>query len=109
MGLLSILFALAPFGAALIRARQSGDVRMFWMALAGLAAAALIASVAKSLNAVGTGMVAAVTLVVATVAAAAARLAFGGMSVGSVGLWMVAAVFGICFAISTAFLAKLRR
>ena len=41
MRLLSILFALAPFGAAFIRARQSGDLRMLWMAVVAVATTAV--------------------------------------------------------------------
>ena len=93
---LAVLFAAGPFVAALIRAVQSGDPRMLWMAIAAFVVTALVLVTTKQQAAI----VAAAVFVAATLAAGIIRIILGGQAPAAVGLWAVAGTFGLFFAIS---------
>jgi hypothetical protein len=99
---LSIVFAVAPFAAALLRAVQTGrDLRLLWMALAAFVAAAAVTAVAKSRGVTPAVAASVGAFVVATLAAGAAAMLLGATA--APGIWAVAGVFGFCFAVSHTF------
>jgi hypothetical protein len=99
--LLSLIFAAAPFAVALIRAVQTGrDLRLLWMALGGFVAAAAVTVVAKSRRGTPRVVSSVGTFVLATLVAGAVAMLLGARA--APGIWAVAGVFGLCFAISGA-------
>ena len=97
---LAILFRVAPFAFGLLRASRADDYRMLWMAIASFAGAALVAFVArrhgrdsKEILAISVVLLAVSTLI----AGLTARL-LGATA--AAGIWAVALVFGLCWAIS---------
>jgi FtsH-binding integral membrane protein len=96
--LLSALLAMAPFGAGLIRAVETGsDLRMLWMAVAAFLAGMVISiATRRGRVALGAAPLGAVVFVVTTLAAGTAALLLGATA--QAGIWMVAAVYGLCFA-----------
>jgi hypothetical protein len=97
---LAILFRVAPFAFGLIRATQAGDYRMLWMAVASLAGAALVAFVARRHGRDSKEILAisAVVFAVSTLLAGLTARVLGATA--AAGIWGVAVVFGICWAIS---------
>src|SRR5437016_7273301 len=84
----SLLFAAAPFGAALVRLVTRHDIRLLWLAIASFVGAALVAVAAKGRGGTPSTRftLSAATLLVATlVTVLAARLLW---SLSSVGVWM---------------------
>jgi len=108
---LSILFAAAPFGFALIRAIRTGaDLRYLWLALASLLGTSIVVVIGHAYNG---GPRAAVTLsvgalVVAMLFAVVAALLLG--TTAGLGMWVVASAFSFCCAASCLLynLARLR-
>ena len=94
---LAVLFAAGPFVAALIRAVQSGDPRMLWMAIGAFVVAAAVLAATRQQAVIA---VAAATFVAATLAAGITRIVLGGQAPAALGLWLVAGTFGLFFAIS---------
>lgn len=100
--LLSAAFAVAPFAFGLFRYVQTGtDLRMLWMALASFIGAIIV--VAMKLNSAAT----VITFIVATAFAAVAGFLLGATA--GPGAIMVAAVFGFCWAASTALARRTQR
>lgn len=100
---LAALFAAAPFVAASLRYAGTGsDVRMFWMAAAALIGTALAKFVAKTDNASPKVIrwLTMVVLAIATLLAGLTAILLGATAVA--GIWPVAFVFGVCFAVSFA-------
>lgn len=97
---LSVGFAAAPFGFALLRVWQTGsDFRMLWMALASLVGASVIAgATARSRKRAAVVAWSSATLVIATLLAGSAAFLLGATA--SPGVWAVAGVFGLCCAAS---------
>jgi hypothetical protein len=97
---LAILFRVAPFAFGLLRASRADDYRMLWMAIASFAGAALVALVArrhgrdpKEILAISV-----VVLAVSTLLAGLTARLLGATA--AAGIWAVALVFGLCWAIS---------
>jgi hypothetical protein len=93
--LLSVLLAIAPFGAGLIRAMSARDFRLLWMACAAFVGAVLVRLIAKRRRRGPLG-----TLLVATVFAAATGYLLGATA--AAGIWPMAFVLGLCLAASHA-------
>ena len=94
---LSILFAAAPFVAALIRAVSTRhDLRLLWMAIAASLGAALVMAFGKARQGTRALLLrrAAVSLVIATLLAAATAYLLGATA--AAGVWPVAFVLGFC-------------
>lgn len=107
---LSILFAAAPFVAALIRAFSTGsDFRMLWMAFASFLAAAGVMAVGKARsrkpNVVVTLSV--VALVIATLLAGSVAYWLGARA--PFGIWAVAFVLSLFSTASCVLYARSRR
>ena len=96
--LLSLIFFAAPFAVALFRARQAGDLRMLWMAVAASLTTMAVIAAARAVGRRGTAAI--VALVLATLTAIAAG-ALQGTTIG-VGLILVAIAFGISLGIAAA-------
>lgn len=97
---LSILFRVAPFAFGLIRATQANDYRMLWMAVASLAGAALVALMARR-HGRGSREILAISVAVLGVATLLAGLTARLLgATAAAGIWPVAIVFGLCWAIS---------
>ena len=104
MRILSLLFAAAPFGLALVRALQRGhDLRLLWMALASFIGTAAVTAITKARRRTSALVVAssAAAFAVATVCAGTAELLLGAKA--APGIWAVTSVFGMCCAISRTF------
>lgn len=97
---LAILFRVAPFAFGLIRATQASDYRMLWMALASLAGATLVALIARRRTRESREVLAlaVVVLGVSTLLAGLTARMLGATA--AAGIWAVAIVFGLCWAIS---------
>jgi hypothetical protein len=97
---LAILFRVAPFAFGLLRATQASDYRMLWMAIASFAGAALVAVVARRHGRDSKEILAisVVVLAVATLLAGLTARLLGATA--AAGIWAVAIVFGLCWAIS---------
>jgi hypothetical protein len=97
---LAILFRVAPFAFGLLRATQASDYRMLWMAVASLAGAALVALMARRHGRDSKEIlaIAAVVLAVSTLLAGLTARLLGATA--AAGIWAVAIVFGLCWAIS---------
>jgi len=97
---LAILFRVAPFAFGLIRATRANDYRMLWMAVASLAGAALVALIARRHGRDSKEILAisVVVLAVATLLAGLTARLLGATA--AAGIWPVAIVFGLCWAIS---------
>jgi MFS-type transporter involved in bile tolerance (Atg22 family) len=97
---LAILFRVAPFAFGLIRATQASDYRMLWMALASLLGAALVGLMARRHGRDSKEILAisVVILAVATLLAGLTARLLGATA--AAGIWPVAIVFGLCWAIS---------
>jgi len=96
---LSIFFAALPFAFALIRALQTGDdVRYLWVALASLCGAIAVMIVTRRSGRAPSAAVAvsAGVLIIATLLAVVAALLLG--TTLGLGLLVVGAAFGFCFA-----------
>ena len=96
---LSILFAAAPFGFALIRAIRTGyDLRYLWVALASLLGAAVVMLIGKEyIGGLHAGAaLAAASFLTSTVLAVLAALLLG-TTLGP-GMVVVASAFGFCCA-----------
>jgi hypothetical protein len=102
MFILSILFALAPFGFGTIRALQANDFRLLWMAVAScIGAAASIAFVRRrEAEATGVFRSSATVFFISALFAALAGMLLGATS--GPGTVMVAIVLGLCWAASYA-------
>jgi hypothetical protein len=99
--LLSVLFAAGPFGVAFVRAVQTGhDVRLLWMAVASFVGATAATTVAnagsRKLSALLTWSSA---FLIATLLAG--TTAWLRRATAAPGIWAVAAVFGLCSAVSS--------
>src|SRR5258706_16310609 len=108
--ILSIAFAAAPFGFALIRALSSrGDLRMLWMAIAsGVGAVAATAIMKARGRGVASPLTMAIPLfIVGTLFAAGTAIVLGTKS--GFGVWAVAIVLSGCWAASAAFAAMARQ
>jgi hypothetical protein len=97
---LAILFRVAPFAFGLIRATQANDYRMLWMAVASLAGAALVALIARRHGRDSREIlaIAAVVFAVSTLLAGLTARLLGATA--AAGIWAIAIVFGVCWAIS---------
>ena len=94
----SVVAASVPFGFALIRAVSTrGDIRYFWVALAGLLGGVATVSVLKP-DRRKTAVAASAIFVVATACAVAAALLIG-TRLGP-GVLVVGAAFGFWFAVA---------
>ena len=100
MKALSIFFAALPFGFALFRAVRTGsDLRYFWVALAASCGAAAIMLLARPL---GHGRRIAIALAAGVFVAATLAALLAAMLLGTtlgLGILVVAASFGFCFAV----------
>ena len=97
---LAILFRVAPFAFGLLRASRADDYRMLWMAIASFAGAALVAFVARRHGRDSKEILAisVVVLAVSTLIAGLTARLLGATA--AAGIWAVALVFGLCWAIS---------
>lgn len=97
---LAILFRVAPFAFGLLRASRAGDYRMLWMAIASFAGAALVTLIARRQGRDSKEILAisVVVLAVATLLAGLTARLLGATA--AAGIWAVAIVFGLCWAIS---------
>ncbi len=98
--LLSLLFAAAPFVAGSIRALQTGsDMRLLWMAVAALVGGVVAVAIARA-RAATTSLFshAVVAFALATVLTGISGRMLGARS--GPGVWMIAVVFGLCWAAS---------
>jgi hypothetical protein len=97
---LAILFRVAPFAFGLLRASRAGDYRMLWMAIASFVGAALVALLARRHGRDSKEILAisVVVLAVATLLAGLTARLLGATA--AAGVWAVAIVFGLCWAIS---------
>ena len=96
---LSILFAIAPFMFGVVRRLGSHhDLIVLWMALTSAVVAALVYAASRTRPGSNRNGVAFLTLVLCTVAGALA--AFRAGATGAPGVWAVASVIGICWALS---------
>lgn len=97
---LAILFRVAPFAFGLLRASRADDYRMLWMAIASFAGAALVAFVARRHGRDSKEILAisVVVLAVSTLIAGLTARLLGATA--PAGIWAVALVFGLCWAIS---------
>jgi hypothetical protein len=104
----SVAFAVAPFAFALIRYRQTGaDLRMLWMALASLVGAAALMAIDRSRGQrLGVGIGSALMLAITTLLAGLTAMLLGATA--AAGVWGVGLVFGICWTISYALVARTR-
>jgi hypothetical protein len=97
---LAILFRVAPFAFGLIRATQASDYRMLWMAVASLAGAAGVALIVRGQGRDSREIlsISILILAVATLLAGLTARLLGATA--AAGIWPVAIVFGLCWAIS---------
>ncbi len=97
---LAILFRVAPFAFGLLRASRANDYRMLWMALASLIGFALVALMARRHGRDSKEILAisVVVLAVTTLLAGLTARLLGATA--AAGIWAVAIVFGLCWAIS---------
>jgi hypothetical protein len=97
---LATLFRVAPFTFGLIRATQANDYRMLWMAAASLLGAGLVELVARrhSHNSKEVLAIAVMVLAVSTLLAGLTARLLGATA--TAGIWPVAIVFGLCWAVS---------
>ena len=106
---LAILIATMPFAFALIRALRTGsDVRYIWVALASLAGAGAVLKVGRSYGRTLPFYLAlsGAVFVAATLSGISAALLLGTKL--GLGILIVGASFGLCFAVSCLFLALVR-
>ncbi len=98
-GVLAMAFALAPFAFGSTRAIQTGsDYRMLWMAVASAIGALVLGAFgARRKGSLALGFVI-LTLIVSTLLAGLTGYMLGATS--GPGVWMVAFVLGLCWAIS---------
>ena len=91
----AIAFAVLPIAFGIFRAAETRnhDLRMLWMAVAATAGAMIARALAKRHAPL-------ITFIVATLLAGATAYALGARA--WFGIWAVAAVFGICCAVSAA-------
>ena len=104
MYLLSIPFTMAPFIAALIRLVQTGtDLRLMWMAFASFLGTSVVMAIGKGRSHTSGAVLAfaGVTLVVATLLAGLTAYRLGAAN--PVGVWLMAIVFGLSWALAYAF------
>jgi O-antigen/teichoic acid export membrane protein len=97
---LAILFRVAPFAFGLIRATQASDYRMLWMAVASLAGAAGVTLIARRQGRDSKEILAISVLVLAVSTLLAGLTARLLGATAAAGIWAVALVFGLCWAIS---------
>jgi MFS-type transporter involved in bile tolerance (Atg22 family) len=98
---LSILCAIAPFVAGLIRLVEARDLRLFEMAVAAFLGAVLIRVVGRTHRKPPVVLaLSALTAVIAALSAASAAYALGATAAS--GIWLVAIVFGLSLAASYA-------
>jgi len=97
---LAILFRVAPFAFGLLRASRAGDYRMLWMAIASFAGAALVAFAARRHGRDSKEILAISVLVLAVATLLAGLTARFLGATAAAGIWAVALVFGLCWAIS---------
>jgi hypothetical protein len=100
--LLSLLFAAAPFGFALIRAVSTrSDLRLLWMACASFLGAMAVRAIGTAGSRMSGALVPSiVTFAVTTLLAAATVMMLGATS--AAGIWGMATVLGLCWAASCA-------
>lgn len=106
---LSLGFGAAPFAFGVVRRLNSHhDLLVLWMALASGVMAILIYALAKAnpVASMNRTAYAFLTLVLCTVAGAMAAFRAGASGAG--GVWAVAAVIGICWALSFWFRSYVR-
>ena len=93
---LSVLFAVAPFAFASIRLLETrSDLRLLWMAIASLLGTSAVLTIAKK-SAQKPAVLFAVTFVIATLCAGATAFMLGATV--APGVWILASVFGLCWA-----------
>ena len=97
---LAILFRVAPFAFGLLRASRASDYRMLWMAIASFAGAALVTLIARRQGRDSKEILAISVVIfgVATLLAGLTARLLGATA--AAGIWAVAVVFGLCWAIS---------
>lgn len=96
---LSALFAIAPFVFGIVRLLgPHADMVVLWMALASGVTTALVYAASKTRPEINKTGVALLALVLATSAGALASFRAG--ATGAPGVWAVATVIGICWALS---------
>lgn len=107
---LSIVVAAVPFAFALVRAVSTGyDVRYFWVALASLLGAMATIAVGRAHL---RGPSSFVALVVAVFVIATLLAVFAGVLIGTtlgLGIIVVGAAFGFCFAVAALLHIRARR
>jgi hypothetical protein len=95
---LSILFAIAPFAAGIIRYVQAGhDFRLLWMAVASCIGAFVVMAIVKRRSVLPAS---AAVFVISTLLATLTGFLLGARA--GPGTWMVAVVLGLCWAASCA-------
>jgi hypothetical protein len=109
LSLLSILFAVAPFAFALIRAHSSrNDLRMLWMALASLLVVTPIMLAGKVRRRQPAGVFALVIIALVAATLVAGWLAYRLGATAAAGIWPVSFVLAFCWAMSFALNALAR-
>ena len=107
---LSVFVAAVPFAFALVRAVRTGyDLRYFWVALASLLGAMVTIAVARAH--IG-GPIALVALVAAVFVIATLLAVFAATLIGTtlgLGILVVGAAFGFCFAVAALLYVLARR
>jgi uncharacterized membrane protein len=97
---LAILFRVAPFAFGLLRASRADDYGKLWMAIASFAGAALVALVARRHGRDSKEILAISVVVLAVSTLLAGLTARLRGATAAPGIWAVALVFGLCWAIS---------
>jgi hypothetical protein len=98
----AVVLAAAPFVFAAIRAANARhDLRMLWMALAALAGAAAVGAIGRPRGSV----LARAVLVLLLGTALAARTGYRLGATAAAGVWPVAFVLALCFAVAYALFA----
>jgi hypothetical protein len=102
--LLSLVFAMAPFGFAMLRFVSTGtDLRMLWMTCAAMVGAGIVIAVRKD-RSTSTSIA---VFVVGTLLAGITGYLLGARA--AAGIWLVAIALAFCFAASHVFAARSTR
>jgi hypothetical protein len=108
--LLSIIFGVAPFAFALIRAHSSrNDFRMLWMALASVLVVAPVMLAGKVWRRQPAGVLALAALALVAATFVAGWVAYRLGATAAAGIWPVSFVLAFCWATSFALNALSRR
>ena len=102
--LLSLLFAMAPFGFAMLRFVSTGsDLRMLWMACAAMVGAVVVVAIRKDRSPTTSIAI----FVLGTLLAGLTGYLLGATA--AAGIWLVAIALAFCFAASHSLAARSRR